>query len=221
MSYSIQMEELSAFVNKRCLFMIDGIYESECDALIIEGENGVGKSAFLKALAGYNYYSLQGKFLILNENKKKIGRFLMMPQDTVVADDVLVAEYLARKCMYFFDFKHWVSFTTIHSLNWWSELIIYNEDLMHLLNNDLGKKLSELNYAKKRFLDLITIPIVNDTVVLLDEPFENLGDELFGLAKNYIANDLKDSMLILVDHTKKYKMIDRNYVSIDLNYYKV
>lgn len=179
----IEIENLNfSFSNKTCLFQNAKFYANFGDFVCICGENGCGKSTFLKILLNLINHSNK-----IKTNAKNIG---YVPQSINFNKDfpITVKEFLKYNCK---ELK--ASFS--HALN-----LLDKYNLQNTLNTLVGK----LSGGQLQKIMLIRALLKNTDLLIIDEPTNNLDEK----SKEIIYSELKELnkeniTIIVVEHNRE------------------
>src|SRR5690554_16898 len=142
---------------------------------LLTGENGSGKSTFLKLLVGL-YKPTRGVI------KKSYQNFSYVPELLIYKDKIKVSKYLNRV----------------------TKLLNVKRDLekeeYFLIETD--KCLNELSKGNQKKIMLYLAFLKDNEIVFLDEPFDGLDKDILKRVINYI-NDNSEVTYVISSHNKK------------------
>lgn len=218
--FEIEFNNVRISVANRTL--IDDLSASykNVNCIHIIGNNGIGKSSLFKSLIGFRRFSYEGHFSVNNESNYKLNKFLYLPQECNSFININVGEYLATVHFESLNknFLSWCKITTFHSIDWYSTLITRDyEEYLDLLNISPSDLLSNLNYSKKRFIELLRLPIKYNSIIFLDEPFEGMDNETLEIAISYLNKKIGNNAFLIIDHTGNYKSLNLIIKELFLN----
>lgn len=216
--YSIKYKDIDILKDINFSFESGKVY-------LIDGNNGVGKSTFLKSLLGFEreLKKQNGTIIIdgsknvlqMNDNEIQLLRskiaYLEQKDDysfNVTVRDVLVDSYKAfiNRKMNKEDFKYVETIFNRFSNN---------------LNFKLTQKVNKLSGGQQRMLSIIASICIreNSKIFIIDEPLNNL--DMKNVAKisnilNQIVKNKKDAVFIVVSHCKIFPFIT-NVIKIENN----
>jgi ABC-type multidrug transport system ATPase subunit len=184
----------------------------DINCLVVDGENGVGKSSLLKGIMGFKQLHFRGELGLSNashtlRNSKAHSEFAYLGQSPIRLQGVTVREFLGTSLLSrggLLGYSHYPSLNN----DCLRRLETTFADILQRVGVDFDNYLDRLNYSNLRLLQLLRLPLDRKEVVLLDEPFEHLKNAGLESAREYVEGLLVDRCLIvLVDHTKFYKGI--------------
>jgi len=217
--FEIEFNKINVSVAKRTLIDNISVCFKDVNCIHIAGNNGIGKSSLLKSLIGFSKFSYNGQLTIINELNIRLHKFLYLPQECNKFINISVGEYLATVYFESFNknFLNWCKITSFHSVEWYSSLIVGYEEYFNLLIISPKDILSNLNYSKKRFIELLRLPIKKNDIVFLDEPFEGMDNKTLEYAISYINKNIGNNAFFIIDHTGNYKSLNLKIKELNLN----
>lgn len=217
-NYTIKYKDKEILKNVNFTFMSGHVY-------LIEGNNGVGKSTFVKSLLGFERDQKVQTGSICFENEKNV---LKMNDNELQILRSKVA-YLEQKDDYSFNIP--VLEILKDSYKAFLGKKLNKEDVEYLVrifnsfssevNFDLKRKVNKLSGGQQRMLSIISsICIRKDAdVFILDEPLNNLDiNNVVRISNilNKIVHEKKDSVFIMITHCKIFPFVT-NVLRIENN----
>lgn len=168
---------------------------------LLLGQNGSGKSTFLKIIAGLekpNSGSIKlrdnnDKSLNFNGNISYLGHKLALKEELTVQENI----------------KFWHNF--------------YGKDLLAREFEELGLDklssmiVSNLSAGQKKKLALYRILMSNKKIWLLDEPFSNLDKKAYGYLKELLLMRLNNDIIIIITSHSKLDLVDKMIINLDVD----
>lgn len=153
------------------------------------GENGIGKSVFLKMLVGYSRPT-SGKIIVDQEELGKKNDFILDAGVSINSPE-FVNQYTGMENL--------LEISKIRKIAD-KECII---KLAHILEieNDLNKKVAKYSLGMKQKLRLIQAIMEKPKYIILDEPFDALDQNMKQVAKKILDDAVRNgSTLIFTSH---------------------
>ncbi|MAU86546.1 MAG: heme ABC exporter ATP-binding protein CcmA [Alphaproteobacteria bacterium] len=168
---------------------------------LLLGQNGSGKSTFLKIIAGLekpNSGSIKlrdnnDKSLKFNGNISYLGHKLALKEELTVQENI----------------KFWHNF--------------YGKDLLAREFEELGLDklssmiVSNLSAGQKKKLALYRILMSNKDIWLLDEPFSNLDKKAYGYLRELLLMRLNNDRIIIITSHSKLDLVDKMIINLDVD----
>lgn len=184
-------------INQQLELKDNGIY-------IIDGENGSGKTSFLKGLL------LSRDFDVHFDSKNEEQLFFKEPRNicTYIAQteqtyDVTVREYI-DKCSGNADEKKLLKWFTVFKLD-------------HQL---LDMKFNKLSGGEKKRVALISGLCRNNKYIFIDEPTNHLDDSIVEIFCGVFQEYAKDHVVVLVTHDERLQFSSVKYIRFEKNLIK-
>ncbi len=179
----------------------------------IVGQNGTGKSVFLKILCGF-YYPTSGE--VLYDNKNYLSNNLFPPE---------VRSSIEKPSF----FPELTAYENLKLLSNIQNKITDNEILNALkivnLENNKRKKYSEFSLGMKQKLAIASVIMENPKVIILDEAFNGIDETSVIKIQEYLKTLKKNKIIIVASHHKEdltnlnvdemYKFENRKVVKIE------
>ncbi|KAL9648623.1 hypothetical protein ABK040_016255 [Willaertia magna] len=221
-SIGISVENLSLHFGKKCLFEDLDFSLTVGDKVTLVGENGCGKTTFLKLLSGKSEYSYSGSVIIE-------GRIGYLPQhfEEIMSDEPAIITIL--RFLNDLKINQFIEQTNckLLSTEWYHELnslggyeIFRQAHLIGLSNNLLEEPFNHLSGGEKTKTLLCALSIIETDILLLDEPTNHLDKQgiewLEDFLKEYygavvmvthdrsLINAVSNRISELSPHTKKF-----------------
>lgn len=161
--------------------------------ILLQGNNGSGKTTFLRALA--NEASFTGSLKVAGQTVGSLAmkqRSFFVPTDPILPDDLFVAEYIAFVSLAY-GVDPQVSLAVADDLN----LTPWLESSPH-----------ELSRGTRQKVALAAALGISRPVTLLDEPLANLDHDSVTTCLHYIKTErIKGNSLIISDHSGHIRTI--------------
>jgi len=168
---------------------------------LLLGQNGSGKSTFLKIIAGLekpNSGSIKlrdnnDNSLNFNGNISYLGHKLALKEELTVQENI----------------KFWHNF--------------YGKDLLAREFEELGLDklssmiVSNLSAGQKKKLALYRILMSNKDIWLLDEPFSNLDKKAYGYLRELLLMRLNNDRIIIITSHSKLDLVDKMIINLDVD----
>jgi heme exporter protein A len=168
---------------------------------LLLGQNGSGKSTFLKVIAGLEkpnsgsirFYDNNDESVNFNGNISYLGHKLALKEELTVQENI----------------KFWQNF--------------YGKALLSREFEELGLGklasmiVSNLSAGQKKKLALYRILISNKKIWLLDEPFSNLDKKAYGYLKQLLLMRLNNDRIIIITSHSKLDLADEMVIKLDAN----
>ena len=168
---------------------------------LLLGQNGSGKSTFLKIIAGLEkpnsgsikLHDNNDKSLNFNGNISYLGHKLALKEELTVQENI----------------KFWHNF--------------YGKDLLAREFEELGLDklssmiVSNLSAGQKKKLALYRILMSNKDIWLLDEPFSNLDKKAYGYLKELLLMRLNNDIIIIITSHSKLDLVDKMIINLDVD----
>ena len=168
---------------------------------LLLGQNGSGKSTFLKIIAGLekpNSGSIKlrdnnDKSLKFNGNISYLGHKLALKEELTVQENI----------------KFWHNF--------------YGKDLLAREFEELGLDklssmiVSNLSAGQKKKLALYRILMSNKDIWLLDELFSNLDKKAYGYLRELLLMRLNNDRIIIITSHSKLDLVDKMIINLDVD----
>ena len=168
---------------------------------LLLGQNGSGKSTFLKIIAGLEkpnsgsikLHDNNDKSLNFNGNISYLGHKLALKEELTVQENI----------------KFWHNF--------------YGKDLLAREFEELGLDklssmiVSNLSAGQKKKLALYRILMSNKKIWLLDEPFSNLDKKAYAYLKELLLMRLNNDIIIIITSHSKLDLVDKMIINLDVD----
>ena len=168
---------------------------------LLLGQNGSGKSTFLKIIAGLEkpnsgsikFHDNNAESVNFNGNISYLGHKLALKEELTVQENI----------------KFWHNF--------------YGKDLLSREFEELGlgklasSIVSKLSAGQKKKLALYRILISNKNIWLLDEPFSNLDKEAYDYLKELLLMRLSNDRIIIITSHSKLDVVDEMVINLDVD----
>lgn len=168
---------------------------------LLLGQNGSGKSTFLKIIAGLEkpnsgsikLHDNNDKSLNFNGNISYLGHKLALKEELTVQENI----------------KFWHNF--------------YGKDLLAREFEELGLDklssmiVSNLSAGQKKKLALYRILMSNKDIWLLDEPFSNLDKKAYSYLKELLLMRLNNDIIIIITSHSKLDLVDKMIINLDVD----
>ena len=168
---------------------------------LLLGQNGSGKSTFLKIIAGLEkpnsgsikLHDNNDKSLNFNGNISYLGHKLALKEELTVQENI----------------KFWHNF--------------YGKDLLAREFEELGLDklssmiVSNLSAGQKKKLALYRILMSNKDIWLLDEPFSNLDKKAYGYLRELLLMRLNNDRIIIITSHSKLDLVDKMIINLDVD----
>lgn len=203
----LKIEKLKVLFNEKVIFQNIDLELNSGDLLIVNGENGSGKTTFLKAIAGLIPTDEESKILCAEHDIHEyfddyIHDYSYLSSENILHDD----------------------FTVKYYLNFWAKLY-ENYDLIDStihyfrLQNILGLKISTLSSGWKKRISLAKVMIENRLLWFFDEPYNFLDINGIDLLENMINSRLLSGGLVILTSNKKIENF-KNAKFLDIDKWK-
>tara|TARA_B100001057_G_scaffold155823_1_gene156142 strand:- start:50967 stop:51569 length:603 start_codon:yes stop_codon:yes gene_type:complete len=168
---------------------------------LLLGQNGSGKSTFLKIIAGLEKPN-SGSIKLHDNNDKSLnfnGNISYLGHKLALKDELTVQENI----------KFWHNF--------------YGKDLLAREFEELGLDklssmiVSNLSAGQKKKLALYRILMSNKKIWLLDEPFSNLDKKAYGYLKELLLMRLNNDIIIIITSHSKLDLVDEMIINLDVD----
>ena len=168
---------------------------------LLLGQNGSGKSTFLKIIAGLEkpnsgsikLHDNNDKSLNFNGNISYLGHKLALKEELTVQENI----------------KFWHNF--------------YGKDLLAREFEELGLDklssmiVSNLSAGQKKKLALYRILMSNKDIWLLDEPFSNLDKKAYSYIRELLLMRLNNDRIIIITSHSKLDLVDKMIINLDVD----
>lgn len=153
------------------------------------GENGIGKSVFLKMIVGYARVT-SGRIIIDGEELGKKNDFILNAGVSINSPE-FVSSYTGMENLF--------EIAKIRKIASKQRIIELAQTLE--IENDLYKKVSKYSLGMKQKLRLIQAIMENPKYIILDEPFDALDIRMKQIAKQLLDQAVRNgSTLIFTSH---------------------
>ena len=168
---------------------------------LLLGQNGSGKSTFLKIIAGLEkpnsgsikFHDNNAESVNFNGNISYLGHKLALKEELSVQENI----------------KFWHNF--------------YGKDLLAREFEELGLNklssmiVSNLSAGQKKKLALYRILMSNKKIWLLDEPFSNLDKKAYSYLKELLLMRLNNDIIIIITSHSKLDLVDKMIINLDVD----
>ena len=165
----------------------------ENDKIAVLGQNGSGKTTFLKALSGIIKYNKEIKieFPMSYLSYKKWERF--------IKKSVL---YLDNSSFFYKELSIKDNIEYFSEIGDFNRIKIYDDLIRYKIGESLNKPIKYLSEGTRQKLVIIFAINTTKSLILLDEPDKNLDEETLRRFYDDI-NKIKERSVIMSTHTKK------------------
>jgi heme exporter protein A len=168
---------------------------------LLLGQNGSGKSTFLKVIAGLEkpnsgsirFYDNNDESVNFNGNISYLGHKLALKEELTVQENI----------------KFWQNF--------YGKAFLSREFEELGLGKLASMIVSNLSAGQKKKLALYRILISNKKIWLLDEPFSNLDKKAYGYLKQLLLMRLNNDRIIIITSHSKLDLADEMVIKLDAN----
>ncbi len=204
----LKIENLKLELNDQIIFQNINLELNSGDLLIVNGENGSGKTTFLETIAGLAHYEENSKILCCDHD------IIDHLEDYLHDYSYLQANHSLNE-----------SFTIKYYLNFWIKLSENYELLQSVihyfqLGDIIELKISQLSSGWKKRIELARIMIENRVIWLFDEPFNFLDTKGIDLLENMINSRLISGGLVILTSNKKIENF-KNAKFLDIGKHKI
>ena len=174
--------------------ILNGVYLklNPSEIVAVLGRNGSGKSTLLKILFGvekadFSFLKFNNKVLKQPYKYKDVISYL--PQDGYLLKSLTIKKTVSL---------------------YLSKQVFLPETIKEFYN----KKVEDLSYGNRRFLEVFILLNLEHKYVLLDEPFSGMSPIYTKLISNFILENKKDKGIVIVDHNYEntLQISDKNYI---------
>jgi len=208
----ISISNLSLSFENKCLFDDLDFSLARGDKVTIVGENGCGKTTFLRLLSGVDYVLNSGSVSIEGE----IG-FLPQHFEEIASDEPAIITLLRHlndpEIQHFLEQPHQPL-----SSEWYQELnslggyeIFRQTNLIGLANNLLEELFMNLSGGEKTKILLCALSIMRPDIILLDEPTNHLDTQGIEWLENFLEE--YDGGVVMVTHDRSLINVVSNRIS--------
>jgi heme exporter protein A len=198
----LKTKNLQVQFDEQIIFQNINLDLSPGNLIIINGENGSGKTTFLKAIAGL--IKTEGQILCTDHDIDEHFEDYIYDYSYLPAENILYAEFTIK---YYLNF--WLKETENYEI---IDSTIHYFQLKDILN----RKISELSSGWKKRIALARIMIENRLIWLLDEPFNFLDLKGIDLLENMINSRLMSNGLIILTSNRKIENFkNAKFLNID------
>lgn len=208
----ISLNKVSLSFEKKCLFDDLEFNMTRGDKITIVGENGCGKTTFLRLLSGVDYpYSGS----MLTE-----GRIGYLPQNFEEIEGDLPAIIVLLKNTQDSEIQNFLKDQTYKPLSseWFKELnllgghqIFEEANLIGLADHLLEKPFKQLSGGEKTKTMLCALKIMNPDIILLDEPTNHLDSQGIEWLEDFLKE--YDGGVVMVTHDRSLIIAVSNQIS--------
>lgn len=164
----------------------------------ISGENGIGKTTFLKQLIGISPLK-KGDIIIVNKIKIEMLDMLCIRKNRI---GFVSQKYMLTHKKVGEMFKEIIP--DIHPINLSYYLMLKEIDYPFELVCDLwDKSYANISDGEKQIISILRILCKKNNVLILDEPFSNLDVLKKAWLVNMLKDIKKDKIIILISHDKE------------------
>lgn len=167
------------------------------DVLGIEGESGVGKSTLLKILSGL-YKPTKGEVIINNYVLSEINKFSLYGKIAYIEQDSRLFNGSINENI---DLGRNIEAKNIHDVLNRLNLTINNEH--KFLDYHIKDSGDNLSGGQKKRIEIARSLIMNPEVILLDESLSALDKFSKKNAMDYVLQNYKEKIIIIVSHNKE------------------
>lgn len=180
-------------INNLSLELKKGLYK-------IEGQSGSGKSTLLQLIMGLKNIN-SGNIFINNESIENIN--------------------ILNKVSYLSQFDYTYNRTVKDNLSMNKDINsirdhIVNYNINNILDNNVGingEKISGGQCKRLCFLRMLNFHSYGN-LIILDEPFNGLDNNLIGLIIEFIKNNINSSIILIIDHTNSISSLPFSSINI-------
>lgn len=192
MCYSFEADSIVKSYNQTRI--LNGVYLKliSSEIITILGRNGAGKSTLLKILFGvekadFSFFKFEEK--VLKTPYKHKNTISYLPQDGYLIKTLTVKKTIS---------------------------IYLSKDvkLPNIIKDFYTKKIENLSYGNRRFLEVFILLNLEHKFVLLDEPFSGMSPLYTNLISDYIKENKKNKGIVIVDHNYEtaLQISQRSYI---------
>lgn len=176
----ITIQDFQAKTNDIILFKSVNVEINDGDCIIIQGDNGIGKSTLLKILA-HLHHEYYGKITIHHD----------IPPD----DYITLCHYLSH------DMRLPILLTCQDIITLWKNIYEVNNNHNLISDNMLSKRIGFLSHGEKQRLLLTKLQLIKRHVWFLDEMDNGLDKATYNIYKNLISNHCQNSgIVVMISH---------------------
>jgi ABC-type bacteriocin/lantibiotic exporter with double-glycine peptidase domain len=168
---------------------------------ILNGKSGQGKSTLMKLICGI----LQPKKGSIYFNNINIKDKNLFPSISYMCQNDFIYDRTVKDNI----------FLKNENINLYKDIEVFN--MSHILNNNAGfngSKISGGQCKRISFLRMLNFHKPGN-LIILDEPFFSVDDNLVSLMASYINTLSKDNIVIIIDHSKHFSS-NNNIFTFDL-----
>lgn len=177
------------------------------DKIFIYGENGTGKSTFLKILLK-SYNSYKGKIYINNIELKNIKIENHLSHFGVLFQNAPL--YSVSIAQYIFEGKYSPEkikelYKLLRIVNLYEKVISLNKGIYTILSTEFDKDGIELSSGERQKLQIARALAKNGQALIFDEPFSNIDKETAIRILENILEEYENKIIILISHDLSMK----------------
>ena len=191
----LEAENLSKSFNGNCLFKDLSINLTIGDFMLINGDNGVGKSTLLKVLLGLIKSDTGLQNYLLNNNFKRSSG------------------YISSNLNSFFN-----RLTVEQNLNFFLNMRGISEDVLHEVMNELSinknilkKDYMYLSSGERKKILILRALSHKPSILFMDEPFNYLDAKFKSNLLDYISNRIRSNKLLIVAASHEIDLFEGIY----------
>ncbi|MGZ9755470.1 Mbov_0121 family peptidase domain-containing ABC transporter [Mycoplasma sp. 246B] len=172
---------------------------------IIKGDNGSGKTTLCNIISGK--YQIDYGEILINDQKINLHNNQIREKIYYVGDknqklDMSISEYLMISDSFGFN-------DTINRFRLYPILKKANLDDIENIN------INSLSSGQMQIIKLLRIFILDYDVVLLDEAFESISQEIFLMVQKPLRYILKNKKVVEISHNNKYLFADSQVINLE------
>lgn len=191
----LEAENLSKSFNGNCLFKDLSINLTMGDFMLINGDNGVGKSTLIKVLLGLIKSDTGLQNYLLNNNFKRSSG------------------YISSNLNSFFN-----RLTVEQNLNFFLSMRDISEDVLHeamdelsINKNILKKDYMYLSSGERKKISILRALSHKPSILFMDEPFNYLDTKFKSNLLDYISNRIRSNKLLIVAASHEIDLFEGIY----------
>ena len=204
----LKIKDLKTSFDEQTIFEKINIDLNPGNLLIINGENGSGKTTFLKAIAGLISIDSKSQILCADHDIDEYFDDYTYDYSYLSSENLLYDEFTIQYYL-----KFWLKLTENYE-------IIDSAIHYFQLKNILNYKISQLSSGWKKRIALAKIMIENRVLWFLDEPFNFLDIKGIDLLENMINSRLISNGVIIITSNKKIENF-KNAKFLNIDEYKL
>ena len=162
----------------------------------VVGENGSGKSTFLKLIAG-DYSNYQGTIFVNQVNLKNLGQNEIQDKICYLSENGYFKNQTVLEFLVGDDLQ-----LQTKLFKWIQRFELF--ELSEIINKSVDQKGQGLSKGQMQFIQFLKVVLLDYEVYLFDESFNHLSENLRQKVERMIESDLLDKKVVfIVDHQIK------------------